>query len=348
MDRDHESPLAGRFRAFSAITRHESPLYAEICAFVARDDDLLGLVADAPPTQPIPNLLLGAVHQLLLDGAAHPLADHYPSVGGHLPADGAGPAFKAFAMQHRDHITDVAMTRRVQTNEVGRCVAWVLATALEGSRIEIIEVGASLGLNLNFDRYGYSFDGTPLGAAHARLVLPTRLDGPAPIPSAIPAVTWRRGIDVHPVDVARPDQVSWTRALLWPEQLDRLARFDSAVQVTRAHPVEIVAGDALELLESVVEAAPGDSPLVVFHSFVLNQASAESRRSFDSLFDALGRRRPLTRLSFEWLRPDDGPMLDMTVHRGSGRVVRRLAAVHHHGAWIRWIDRGTPRGPKAL
>ena len=48
--------------------RGYSPLYDRICRTVAVSDDVLELVGQAPPRGHQPNVLLGAVHFLLLGG----------------------------------------------------------------------------------------------------------------------------------------------------------------------------------------------------------------------------------------------------------------------------------------
>ena len=57
--------------------RGYSPLYESICRSVAVDDDLLALVESGPPSARQPNVLLAAVHYLLLGGVDHPLAEVY-------------------------------------------------------------------------------------------------------------------------------------------------------------------------------------------------------------------------------------------------------------------------------
>lgn len=54
-----------------------SPLYNRICRTVASNDDVLNLVREAPPRSHQPNVLLGAVHFLVLGGLDHPLAAVY-------------------------------------------------------------------------------------------------------------------------------------------------------------------------------------------------------------------------------------------------------------------------------
>jgi hypothetical protein len=321
------------------VASGESPLYARICRAVASDPDLLALVADVPASQPVPNLLLAAVHDLLLAGAEHPLADHYPSVGGTAGAEGADLAFRDFALTHAATVSELAATRRVQTNEVRRCIAWLPALASLREPLALIEIGASAGLNLNVDRYRYRYSGrhgaTEIG--DGALVLETEVRGdPPPLPHRPPTIAWRCGIDLDPIDVQDEDAVRWARALLWPEQAERSRRFEHAVQIARRHPVSVVAGDALDVLPDVVADAPDEAGLVVFHSFVVNQLDAAGRESLVGLLDRLGRDRPIHRLSLEWLDADQEPMLDEIVHGAGRNERRRLGAVHHHGEWIRW------------
>ena len=74
-----------------------SRLYARICETVAADAGVLDLIRAAPPTSHQPNVLLAAVHYLLLGGLDHPLAAVY---AGDSDAD-AGPLFVDVCLSHR-------------------------------------------------------------------------------------------------------------------------------------------------------------------------------------------------------------------------------------------------------
>jgi len=74
-----------------------SPLYARLAEGVGGDEELKALTARAKPGQPHANLLLGAVHFLLLRGAEHPLRRHYPDLGGVAPqGEDPFPVFRDF------------------------------------------------------------------------------------------------------------------------------------------------------------------------------------------------------------------------------------------------------------
>jgi Uncharacterized protein conserved in bacteria (DUF2332) len=78
--------LARRFQRFvEAECRGVSALHKHLVCSIAADHELLALAAHATQGQPAPNLLLAAVHFLLVKGQAAPLAQFYPSLTPWLP-----------------------------------------------------------------------------------------------------------------------------------------------------------------------------------------------------------------------------------------------------------------------
>src|SRR3954447_25124490 len=88
--------------------RGSSPLYDRVCRTVARNEDVLALVAAAPPEAHLPNVLLAAVHYLLLGGLKHPLAHVYAGTSTSDP----GPLFVDVCLDHRQAIGELLRTRR--------------------------------------------------------------------------------------------------------------------------------------------------------------------------------------------------------------------------------------------
>jgi hypothetical protein len=124
--------------------------------------------------------LMGAAHRLVLSGEAPALARHYPSVGGE-PGD-AWPPFLDLLRERRDELR-VLVEHPVQTNEPARCAA-LLGGFLEVARstglpLRLLEVGASAGLNLRFDRYRYELGGGRWGPPDSPVVIRARLTGQA-------------------------------------------------------------------------------------------------------------------------------------------------------------------------
>jgi hypothetical protein len=119
------------------------------------------------------------------------------------------------------------------------------------------------------DRYAYGYGGAVVGDPASPLRLACQPYGPVPIPTALPEVVWRRGIDLDPVDLGDPDEVRWLESCVWPDQPHRLARLRAAVAVARTDPPLVVRGDLLDQVGPMVAQAPAGATVVVFHAAVL-------------------------------------------------------------------------------
>lgn len=321
--------------------RGYSPLYARLCEGIAADRALLALAAETR-SFPVPNVFLGAVHYLLLGGVDHPLAAFYPSVAGEPAAGDPVPAFRDFCATHADRLRPQLHTRLTQTNEVRRCacllpVFAVIAARSGAAPFALVEIGASLGLNLYWDRYRYTYgSGETFGPPDAPLHLTcaSRGDPLPPLPETLPAVTSRVGLDLNPIDVRDADAVAWVRALIWPEHAERAARFQAAVHLVRRDPPRMVAGDAAETLGPVLEAIPADRTACVYHTYTANQFPEKTRRQLHRVLDAAGRTRPVYRTSIEGF--GTYPTLRLRTYAAGAVTDERLAACQPHGEWIAW------------
>jgi hypothetical protein len=203
----------------------------------------------------------------------------------------------------------------------------------------LIEVGASAGLNLIWDRYGVSYtrEGRAV-ASHlpdAHLVLDCALRGDRiPPTGSTPAVSRRLGLELNPVDLANRDERDWLRALVWPTELDRLARLDRAIELFKEATPQIRFGDALELLPDALAEVPREETLCVYHTIVVYQFSREMREGLDSILSVAGLRRPLYRLAFEFDGSDYA--LSLSRYLNGTRDDHVLAISHPHGRWIEW------------
>ncbi len=268
-------PVCQRFRRFSdEAGDHGSLLYRNLAERLSRDPEILRTASGTPITT-VPNLFFAAVHYLLLTGAVHALSDFYPSVRqDRRPRSDPYPVFREFCLAHADEIRHLISSRLLQTNEVRRCACLLpvfgLVSAIAPDRpLVLIEVGSSAGLNLLWDRYAYDYgDGAIYGDAGSRVRLVCRVRGEArpPIPSTLPDVRFRVGIDLSPVDVTDPDAFLWLRALIWPEHAERRDLLRCAARIAEEHPPELVQGDALDELPRLFKRVPRGAALCVFHT----------------------------------------------------------------------------------
>jgi hypothetical protein len=309
--------LPKRFRAQAEqCALHGSPLTAALL-FGAADDyeaggpayDLLLPLAD-DPSGSVPSLrFAGALHRLVLEGGVPALADHYPSVGGAAPPEGAWRVARALIEQHRDKL-GVDILRPVQTNEVGRSAALfggLLHIAHQtGKPLRLLEIGASAGLNLLPDRFAYEVDdGLVVGdeASPVRLRRPWR--GRLPPYDLRPHIVSRAGCDPAPLDPTNDDDRLTLMSYVWADQTERLDRLRGALRVAVGQPVLVESLPASTFLEREL-AVPGSGvATVVWHSVVRQYLGREERYAVDRIIAAAGARAteaaPLYRL---FLEPD--------------------------------------------
>jgi hypothetical protein len=336
---------AQAFVEFAPHCRPGSPLYYEFALRVAEDGELLALAAETRAGQPPANMLFGAAHDLLLRGADHPARGYYPSVGGRgEPGPAAFAAFRDLCLSLRAEIGALLQTKLTQTNETRRCSyllpAFTTVAALGGGQpLALLEIGSSAGLNLLWDRYGYSYgDGLVYGEKNAPVQIATELRGSVhpPLPTQLPEVAWRIGVDLNPVPIDDPASVRWLEALVWPEQLERLERLRAALELARIARPKLLAGDALELLPGLLEQTPASATVCVYHTHVTYQFSEEMRTWLDALLAAAGHKRRVLRVGCESLGAEQ-PQLLLTRYDSAGVAERLLAETTGHANWLRWI-----------
>ena len=215
----------------------------------------------------------------------------------------------------------------------------LIADEGQGRSLSLIDVGASAGLSLFWDRYAYDYsDGTRTGdrSSPVRLDAEVRGDREPPIPEQFPPVAFRIGIDLNSIDATDPDSGLWLRALVWPEHEHRAEQLKAAMQVGTAYPLVIVAGDALTTLPSVLDRVPVESTLCLFHNHTLNQLSEEDRGRFYAIADKHSLSRDVYVLSAEGRRRQSYATFELARIKGGVRSSQELAAVDHHGNWLEW------------
>ena len=347
--------LAQRFVRFAEQECGDyAPLYDRLARGIARDPELLTLAAHARSGQQAPLLLLAAVHVLLLGGADHALGAFYPSVvpRAAVPSEVLMPTFRAFCRDYHTALRALVSTGLVQTNEPRRCAvllpAFATVARLAGDRpLALIEVGASAGLNLLFDRYEYDYGaGRRVGdpTASVRFTCEVRGTVVPPLPAWLPPVAARVGIDLQPIHADDPQATRWLRALVWPEHRERAAVLQQVLRLAQREPPTLVAGDALAVLPQVVAAAPADAALCVFHIATLAHFPLEARERFRALMAELARQRDLFWLSSEGVglgaQRRQGEYATTLAACQHGRMLERpLASNHQHWAWLAWLDR---------
>jgi hypothetical protein len=258
---------AERYRAFATIEAPGmSPTYEEWALGIAGDPEVLALIDQLPLPKRQVNLVFAAAR------AAGAQAGGYPE-------------FRRWLVATWDRVREIALSHATQTNEAARCAVLLPILAALPQPLAIIEVGASAGLCLYPDRYSYRYGDTVLHPEDgpSAVLLSPRIAGPVPVPERMPRILWRAGLDLNPLDLSSETDVAWLDALVWPEHDDRRQRLHAAIEIVRKDPPRIVRTDALSGLRKLVDEAPMDATVVVYHSAVLAYFAEKDRVAFAEL-----------------------------------------------------------------
>jgi hypothetical protein len=329
----------------AACAQSGSPLYGQVLDAVGADLRAGGVSAevligrgDDPFGSALALRFLGAVHRLVLEGRAPELAAFYPSAGGHADGD-PGPAFLLTVARHREEVSR-RIDDGVQTNEVGRAAVLVGGYAEVARRwalpLRVLEIGASAGLNLRWDHFAYDTGRVVAGDADS----PVRFEGvwegdPPELPERF-VVAERAGCDRNPLDATTEAGRSTLMSYVWPDQADRFARLDAAIDVARRVPAVVDQADAPDWIsERLAAPAPGVATVVV-HSIVLQYLSTAARERFRGAVASAGARAT-DEAPVAWLRMEPGgDRAEVRLTTWPGGEERLVATSGYHGRPVWW------------
>ncbi len=336
--------LAKRLRRQAAwCAELDSPLYASLLESAADDLELEGPVRavlegfqEEPGSAALALRLMGAVHRLVLDDTLPELAAHYPSTGGDGDPSTTWPVFRQALIDHRAEVRALLGTA-CQTNEVGRSAALVggflEAAHRAGLALRILEIGASAGLNLRWDRYRYESaagawgdDASPVRFTHS-YVVPPPLNRHA-------TVVQRMGCDLHPIDPTSDTGALVLRSFIWADQLGRLALLDGAIEIAREMPAVVEQAEAADFLRRELARPVPEVATVVFHSVFLQYVDEARRRRIEAVISEARRSAG-----------HDSPVFHLRLEPGKTAEARfeirlddeLLGTSLAHGTGVRWV-----------
>ena len=300
-----------------------------------------------PFTDALPLRLTGGLHALVRRGDAPRLARCYPP--NPLPDEEA--LWAALQPALAGEALAPWLEGPPQTNEVGRSAVLMsgllVVAGLFPLPVELLELGASAGLNLMLDRYGYDLGGVRAGNRESPLQLRPEWRGdPPPAPSV--RVAARRGVDLHPLDARSGGRLL---AYVWPDQARRLAQLEAALAIAAADPPEVEPGDAAEWLEArLAEPRAAGVARVVLHSIAFQYFPEETKSRIVAAMEKAGSAAT-TSAPLAWLRYefDDGDeAISLRLRAWPGGEDRLLAYCHPHGSAIEWLAGSESAGGRRI
>ncbi|SFI61788.1 DUF2332 domain-containing protein [Jannaschia pohangensis] len=278
----------------------------------------------------LPLRLAGGLHALVLQGDDALVVVYPPNAVGD---DALWDAVSGAMLQHEAFL-HAWIDSPPQTNELRRAAVlramgqWL--TARFGLPLELCELGASAGLNLNWDRFALTVRGQTFGPADPVITLAPDWTGPLP-PDATPRITTKRGVDLNPLS---PDTDHLRlMAYLWPDQADRLARMDAALTLPA---VGVDRGDAADWLEALTAQRPDTCRLIchtVAWQYFPDDTAARARAAIERMGDAATQTTPVAWFGME---ADGGAGAALTLRLWPGDLTLAVGRVDFHGRWVNW------------
>ena len=324
-----------------------SPFTSRVCELLAArlqtgdpvSDHLLQWRATRSSSQPLIALrVTGALHGLVLEDLCPPLAIVYPPAEASDDAlwRGIADAIRA----HGSYILD-RLTGAPQTNEVRRAAILLpgFLTVGEQTRLplSLSEIGASAGLNLVWDQFGYTLGDLTWGADASPVQLAPVWHGAA-VGNTVLAIKERSGCDLNPIDVdVREDRLRLL-SYIWPDQTDRFERTRAAIDLVRQAGIRVDAADVLTWLPTRLNRDWTGSTHVIYHTIVWQYFPEAVQRAAEQMIRQAGERAspsaPLAWLRFE--ADDVTPGAALTLTLWPGGIEKQIARADFHGRWIDW------------
>ncbi|MBB4952490.1 hypothetical protein H4S14_000532 [Agrobacterium vitis] len=322
-----------------------SPFTARLCRLAAArltDDNpiadrILSWPGDTTSSgDSVPLRLAGTLNALVLNGLNNNLAAAYPP---HEVDDDTLWTAVSSACVANEAFMQERLNSAPQTNEVRRSSAllpgFLTLAAMFNLPLKLSEVGASAGLNLQWDRYGYQLGDFSWGDPSKVLLAPD-WQGPAP-PAATITVAERAGCDLNPLDPTSLDDRMRLFAYIWPDQTDRLTRTKAALEIAASNTLTVARADAIDWLKLRLS-EPHDGQLhVVYHSvawqYLPDSLKAQGEALLANAGDRATDKAPLARLQME---ADGKSGAALTLQIWPGGDIREIGRADFHGRWVAW------------
>lgn len=330
-------------RAFAPITariiRAELAILETGTATGRRMANWAGLsLEDAMPLR-----VAGALHHLYLSGDARALE---PVYAGLLTDQGAIDRIVADLARIHDTRLLPWLDSPPQTNEAGRSASvmagllWLSARI--GPRFDLLEIGASAGINTMMHRFSYDLGGVRAGPQGSPIHIAPAWRGTPPPDNPVEIVNIT-GCDIAPVSLSDPAQALRLKAYVWADAAERMLRMDALIAMAAQQPPDLVQADALDFLcEALARPQQSGTAKVLFHTVMWQYLPPATRKGITQAMQQAGAGatsgRPLAWIRVETNRQTFRHELKVRYWpaRQQGSEWVQLAEAHPHGAWVEW------------
>jgi len=322
--------------AFEKYARGMEARSAQVAALARRcsTDPVVSELMPEDVTWDYPHRLLAAVRWLILGGEAI-------SYG---TSEDPWEAFRSILEEHGEWVAGFIREHGIQTNEVQRSFVllpvFLTVARLSGRPLDLIELGASAGLNLLWDRYRYRYAEGRWGRPDAEFELTgdELSTVPGDLINRTVVVKRRLGIDLDPVDISSEAGLRLLESFLLDDR-PRVERLHRVAEVARRDPPELLRGDFVDLLPELLRERDEETLTVVFQTLSTIYLPDHRLRQFLEGIDQAGSEGPLAWISTptpseHGQRQGDYPV-ELTVWPGGER--RFVARMNVTGDRLNWL-----------
>jgi hypothetical protein len=329
------SRLSARFLRQQSFAAGYSPLYARLFGTVAswltasgagRDPLVTWLLEAAKDRRSLDTslLLASGLHRDILAGEdqVSELARYYPTVGGDLAPDAEGfeESLRAAILARSEFLAHAIQHGRVQTNETGRELCWLLPSMLtEWTSIHLVDLGASAGLNLVADQRSYRLIDTESKADYIDIgqgkssQFVTQCSSVGDLFDLLkyaqqPDIESRTGCDAVPFKLDNKANETMLKSFIWGDQVDRMERLCEGIdsyQLAQQSPtpVNLYQCQLPEELNSFLDQrfpVEDRAPVVIYNTYMTAYLARKGRGIADQIGSWASRQKqPVMWLQWE-------------------------------------------------
>jgi len=258
--------------AYSNAVEEKSSVYHQLGQHMAEDKELKEILSPFISDRQFIPLFMTAVLTTLYS-TEDDLRNYYLNFSDHpLEMDSEGyRVFKSFVITHLDEIMILARNGDLKKNIVERSALLIpifhyIMEQTDKENFNVIEIGTKAGLLLNFDWYGYTFNKDHKVGLTDDINIKMKIKGyPYDTLRPLSHPRLKYGLSSDVVRLEEEEAFHWMMSLFYPEEDKRRNNMKKAHDIFLAHPVELLEGDELELLEQTLTVMPDDEPVVIFH-----------------------------------------------------------------------------------
>ena len=322
------------------------PFYSALLKELEDDPLALELLASVRSSQRNPMLVLAALQLASLRGHIVLAPIYDDARRGELRRPKSAAHRVMVALHDEPHLVRDELWRSTQTNEPGRSAVLqaVVTDVVRGDEtMNVLEVGASAGINLRFDQF-------PVRTRDDENPLTLVCDDRSEIDRSrvLPQVNQRVGIDLNPLSLANEEDRLWLKACLWAEERRRHERFDAIVAAYEHWPsATILRGSVRDRLDDALARCETGDTTIIVNTWTAAYFTQDDRVWY---FDEVVRRSRHNNVA--WISIESPmvtwPGVDAAkdeIHRAAslivvthpGRAPVRWGWCHAHGRWLERI-----------